>query len=143
MAQVKSGDKVKVHYTGKLESGDQFDSSVGREPLEFQVGSGQVIKGFDEGLMEMSVGDKKSITIEPDDAYGQRREDFIMDVPIKEFPENIKPEVGQELELKQPDGSSVAVKIVDLNEEHVRLDANHPLAGEVLIFELELVEIVA
>ncbi len=142
MAQVKSGDKVRVHYTGKLENGDQFDSSQGSEPLEFEVGSGQVIKGFDDGLIEMAVGEKKSITIQPDDAYGQRREDFIMDVPLKEFPKNIKPELGQELELNQPDGSSVSVKIVDLNEEHVRLDANHPLAGEVLIFELELVEIV-
>ena len=143
MAKVKAGNKVKVHYIGKLEGGDEFDSSVGRDPLEVEVGSGQVIKGFDDGLLDMKVGDKKSIVIQPDDGYGKRRDDFLVDVPLTEFPENITPELGQELQLNQPDGSAVNVRIVDVDEKNVRLDANHPLAGETLVFEVELVEIVS
>ena len=143
MAKVKAGHKVRVHYIGKLESGEEFDSSAGRDPLEFEVGSGQVIKGFDNGVLEMKVGEKKSIVIQPDDAYGQRRDDFLVDVPISEFPQNITPELGQELQLNQPDGSAVNVRIVDVDDENVRLDANHPLAGEILVFEVELVDIVA
>jgi len=143
MSQAKSGDKVKVHYTGKFEDGEVFDSSEGREPLEFTLGQGNVIPGFDNGIMGMEVGGKKSMTISPDDAYGQRRDDLVLEVKKTDFPENISPEIGQQLQMTRPDGQAVNVVITDMKEETVTLDANHPLAGKTLVFDVELVEVAA
>ncbi len=141
MSLVKDGDTVKIQYTGKLEDGTVFDSSDGRDPLELKVGAGQVIPGFEKGVMGMEVGGTKTITIPADDAYGQRRDDLTISVKKTEFPENISPEVGQQLQLKQPDGNMVNVVITDIQEEQVTLDANHPLAGKTLIFDVEVVEV--
>jgi peptidylprolyl isomerase len=142
MQQVKSGDTVKVHYHGKLNDGTTFDSSEGREPLEFEVGSGSVIAGFDDGVTGMQVGDKKTINIPFDQAYGDVNDDQIMEFPIDRFPEDMKPEVGMQLNLSDGAGQNIPVIIREVNDDTVILDANHPLAGEDLTFDLELVEIV-
>lgn len=142
MAQVKSGDKVKVHYHGKLTSGETFDSSEGREPLEFEVGSGMVIKGFDNGVTGMEVGEKKSITIPFDEAYGARNPDMIINMPKDRFPKEMELELGMPLVMTDGQGQQFQVTIVDIKEDNVVLDANHPLAGQDLVFDLELVEIV-
>ena len=142
MQQVKSGDTVKVHYHGRLTDGTTFDSSDGREPLEFKVGSGQVIKGFDEGVTGMAVGDKKTISIPPEEAYGPRQEEMVIEFPITNFPPDIKPEVGMTLNMHDENGQELPVVITAISEEAVTLDANHPLAGQDLIFNIELVEIV-
>ncbi len=141
MQQVKSGDTVKVHYHGKLTDGSTFDSSEGREPLEFEVGSGSVIPGFDAGVTGMVVGDKKTVTIPADEAYGQKQEEMIMEFPMDRFPEDMNPEVGMQLNMSNGSGQNFPVVIREVREESVMLDANHPLAGEELIFDLELVEI--
>ena len=142
MQQVKSGDTVKVHYHGKLTDGTTFDSSEGREPLEFEVGSGQVISGFDTGVTGMSQGEKKTITIPVDEAYGPKQDDLFMEFPIDRFPEDMKPEVGMQLNMSNGSGQNFPVIIREVREDSVVLDANHPLAGEDLTFDLELVEIV-
>jgi peptidylprolyl isomerase len=142
MQQVKSGDKVRVHYHGKLRSGETFDSSQGREPLEFTVGSGQVIKGFDNGVMGMQVGDKKTVEIPVDDAYGQKSEEMIVEFPRNQFPPDLDPQIGMQLMMNNGSGQSFPVSVTEVKEESVILDANHPLAGEELIFDIELVEIV-
>ena len=142
MQQVKSGDKVKVHYHGKLQNGETFDSSEGKEPLEFTVGGGQVIKGFDDGVMGMQVGDKKTVEIEVSDAYGEKNEDMIIEFPRTQFPEDMKPEPGMQLMMNNGQGQSFPVLVKEVKEDSVLLDANHPLAGEDLIFDIELVEIV-
>lgn len=141
MQQVKAGDVVKVHYTGKLINGEQFDSSVGREPLEFTVGAGQMIKGFDDALPGMTVGDKKTINIQPDDAYGQRSEEAIIPFPMENVPEGMKLEAGMMLTLSNQAGQPVPVVVLEVTEEVVMLDANHFLAGKELVFDIELVEI--
>src|SRR5215213_5861234 len=142
MQQVKSGDKVKVHYNGKLQNGETFDSSEGREPLEFTVGGGQVIKGFDEGVMGMQVGDKRTVEIEVGNAYGEKNEDMIIEFPKTQFPEDMNPEVGMQLMMNNGQGQSFPVLVKEVKEDSVLLDANHPLAGEDLVFDIELVEIV-
>ena len=142
MQQVKSGDKVKVHYNGKLRNGETFDSSEGREPLEFTVGGGQVIKGFDNGVMGMQVGDKRTVEIEVTDAYGEKNEDMVVEFPKERFPPDMKPEVGMQLMMNNGQGQSFPVVVKEVREDNVLLDANHPLAGEDLIFDIELVEIV-
>ena len=142
MAQVKSGDKVKVHYHGKLTSGETFDSSAGREPLEFEVGSGMVIKGFDDGVTGMKVGDKKTINIPFDEAYGPRNPDMVIEMPKDRFPKDLDIEVGMPLGMSDQQGQQFQVTIVEIKEDVVLLDANHPLAGQDLVFDLELVEIV-
>ncbi len=141
MQQVKSGDTVKVHYHGKLTDGTTFDSSEGREPLEFEVGSGSVIAGFDSGVAGMKVGDKKTINIPVDEAYGQKQDDLLMEFPIDRFPADMKPEVGMELNMSNGAGQNFPVVITEVRDNTVVLDANHPLAGEDLIFDLEVVEI--
>lgn len=141
MQQVKSGDTVKVHYHGKLTDGTTFDSSQGREPLEFEVGSGNVIAGFDSGVTGMQVGEKKTINIPFDDAYGQIQDDLLMEFPIDRFPADMKPEVGMQLNMSNGSGQNFPVVIREVRENSVILDANHPLAGEDLTFDLELVEI--
>jgi peptidylprolyl isomerase len=141
MASVKSGDTVRVHYTGKLEDGSVFDSSDGRDPLEFTVGSGQVIPGFDQAVAGMSPGDEREVTIEAENAYGVRKDDLVVEVERKQLPPDIAPEVGQQLQLSQ-EGRAFVVTVADVKPESITLDANHPLAGEALTFELQLVDIV-
>jgi FKBP-type peptidyl-prolyl cis-trans isomerase 2 len=140
--QVKDGDKVKVHYHGKLRSGETFDSSQGREPLEFTVGGGQVIKGFDEGVKGMQVGDKKTVEIAVDDAYGQKSQEMIIEFPKNQFPEDMNPEMGMQLMMNNGSGQQFPVTIVEVKDQSVILDANHPLAGQDLVFDIELVEII-
>lgn len=141
MTQVKNGDNVRVHYHGKLNDGSTFDSSEGRAPLEFQVGSGQVIKGFDDALIEMSVGDKKTVIIPAEHAYGEASMQNIIEYPLENFPDDMKPEIGMELHMSDNDGNNFPVVITAITESAVVLDANHPLAGKELTFEIELVEI--
>lgn len=142
MQQVKSGDKIKVHYHGRFTNGETFDQSTGREPLEFEVGSGMVIKGFDEGVTGMAVGDKKTINIPFDEAYGPKNPDMIIDMPKDRFPKDIEIEVGMPLSMSDEQGQQFQVVVAEVQEGVIILDANHPLAGEDLIFDLELVEII-
>lgn len=142
MAQVKKGDKIKVHYHGKLTNGETFDSSAGREPLEFEVGSGMVIPGFDNGVTGMTVGEKKTVNIPYDEAYGPKNPAMIIEMPKDRFPKDMEIELGMSLGMSDQDGQQFQVTIAEIKEEVVMLDANHPLAGQDLIFDLELVEIV-
>jgi FKBP-type peptidyl-prolyl cis-trans isomerase 2 len=142
MQQVKSGDKVKVHYHGRLTSGDTFDSSEGREPLEFEVGGGMVIKGFDDGVTGMAIGEKKTINIPADEAYGPINEEMVIEFPKANFPPDMQLEAGMPLMMSNGQGQNFQVVVIEIKEETVILDANHPLAGKELIFDLELVEIV-
>ena len=139
--QAKNGDKVKVHYTGKLVSGEEFDSSAGREPLEFTVGAGQMIKGFDAAIPGMIVGDKKTINILAEEAYGPRIEEAIIEFPKENVPPDTKLEVGMQLTLTNQQGQPVPVIVVELRDDAVIFDANHFLAGQDLVFDVELVEI--
>lgn len=141
MQQVKHGDVVKVHYTGKLTSGEQFDSSVDREPLEFTVGAGQMIKGFDAALPGMSIGEKKTINISAEEGYGERSEEAMIPFPKENVPEDMKLEPGMTLTLSNQDGQPVPVVVVEVKDDVIILDANHFLAGQELIFDIELVEI--
>lgn len=141
MQQAKSGDTVKVHYHGKLTNGTTFDSSEGREPLEFEVGSGAVIAGFDNGVTGMSVGEKKTIHIPADEAYGAKQDDLLMEFPMDRFPPDMKPEAGMQLNMSNGSGQNFPVIIKEVKDDVVVLDANHPLSGEDLVFDLELVEI--
>jgi FKBP-type peptidyl-prolyl cis-trans isomerase 2 len=141
MQQVKAGDTVKVHYHGRLTDGTTFDSSEGREPLEFKVGSGQVIKGFDSGVTGMQVGEKKTIEIPVTEAYGPKDENMVVQFPKANFPEDLNPEVGMQLNMTNGSGQVIPVVITEVAEDNVVLDANHPLAGEDLIFDIEVVEI--
>ena len=141
MQTVKNGDTVRVHYHGRLTNGATFDSSEGRDPLEFQVGAGMVIKGFDNGVLEMQVGDKKTVQIPVDQAYGPKNDELIMDFPKENIPTDLKPEVGMELQMSNAQGQVFPVKVAAVGSEFITLDANHPLAGEELVFDIELVEI--
>ena len=142
MAQAKAGDKISVHYTGKLTDGTLFDSSAEREPLEFEIGSGMVIKGFDEGVMGMSVGEKKTVHIPAAEAYGDMNPEHMAVFNKAEIPSDIPYEVGMQLNMHQ-DGSGqvMPVTVVEVTDTTITLDANHPLAGKDLIFDLELVSI--
>ena len=142
MAQVKSGDKIKVHYHGKLTNGETFDTSAGREPLEFEVGSGMVIPGFDDGVTGMTVGEKKTVNIPFGEAYGPKNPEMVIEMPKDRFPEDMQVEVGMPLMMNDQQGQQFQVTIVEIKDDAVMLDANHPLAGQDLIFDLELVEIV-
>lgn len=141
MQQVKNGDTIKIHYKGSLADGTVFDSSEGRTPLEFTVGGGMVIPGFDAGVKDMNIGDKKKIHIPAAEAYGEAQEHLIMEFPKDQFPQDMNPEVGMQLNMSSNTGQVVPVVITEVREESVLLDANHQLAGKDLIFDLELVEI--
>ena len=140
MVVAKRGSTVRVHYKGTLEDGTEFDSSVGRDPLEFTVGGGKLIPGFDRAVLGMGVGESKTVKIPADDAYGSRREELVMTLKREALPSDVDPTVGEELELQQGDDVFV-VRVTDVSEDDVTLDANHPLAGKTLIFEIELVEV--
>lgn len=141
MAQAKLGDTVRVHYTGKLEDGTVFDSSKGGTPLEFTLGSGQIIPGFEQAVLGMSPGDSKTETIPVDQAYGEHREDMVVVVDRAQMPNDLEPEIGQQLQIQQPSGQAIPVVITDISDAEITLDANHPLAGEDLTFDIELVDI--
>ena len=141
MAQAKNGDTVRVHYTGTLEDGTVFDSSSGRDPLEFTLGTGGVIPGFENAVVGMNPGDKISTTIPAQDAYGPRMEEMVLVVPKDQLPEGFDPQVGQQLGLQHPSGEMIPVTITNVTDDQVTLDANHPLAGQDLTFAIELVEI--
>ncbi|MEI9808653.1 MAG: peptidylprolyl isomerase [Bacteroidota bacterium] len=141
MQQVKKGDKVKVHYHGKLTNGETFDKSEGREPLEFEVGSGMVIKGFDDGVTGMTVGEKKTVNIPFDEAYGPKNPDMLIEMPKDRFPKDMEIEVGMPLGMSDGQGQQFQVIVIEIKDDVVMLDANHPLAGQDLVFDLELVAI--
>ena len=142
MSTAKSGDKVKIHYTGTLEDGTQFDSSSGRDPLEFSLGGGEVIPGFDAAVTGMSVGESKSVTITPENAYGERHEQLVQQVPRDALPEEMDPAIGMQLQSQSPDGQVMNLVITEVADDTITVDANHPLAGFDLTFAIELVEIV-
>lgn len=142
MQQVKSGDKIKVHYHGKLNNGETFDKSEGREPLEFEVGSGMVIPGFDAGVTGMTVGEKKTVVIPFAEAYGPKNPEMVIEMPKDRFPKDMEIEVGMPLGMSDQNGQQFQVTVVEIKDDVVLLDANHPLAGQDLTFDLELVEIV-
>ena len=142
MEKVKDGDVVRVHYTGKLTNGEQFDSSEGREPLEFTVGAGQMIKGFDNAMPGMTVGEKKTINISADDAYGQKDEQAIIEFPKENIPRDMKLEPGMQLQLRNETGQPFPVTVSEIKDDVIVLDANHMLAGKELVFDIELMEIV-
>jgi len=141
MAEAKSGDTVKVHYTGRLTNGTVFDSSLKREPLQFKLGDGKILPAFEEGVIGMSPGDTKRIDIPADQAYGQRDDRQVQKVERTQFPEGFEPEMGRQIQLEGEQGQRVVVSIVGFDDDSITLDANHPLAGEDLSFEIELVEI--
>lgn len=139
--KAKANDKVKVHYTGKLVSGEVFDSSQGRDPLEFTVGGGQMIRGFDEAVNGMELNEKKTVNIAPTEAYGERRQELIQEVPKNQLPEDMNPEVGQKLVATNDLGHQTHVNVIEVSSEAITVDANHDLAGKELVFDIELVEI--
>jgi peptidylprolyl isomerase len=142
MAQAKEGDTVKVHYTGKLMDGVPFDSSEGSDPLEFKIGSGRLIPGFEEAAIGMSPAESKTVKIPAEKAYGRYRDDLVINVDLKDLPSDIKPEIGMNLEVCASDGKVIPVQITDIKGNTVTLDANHPLAEQELTFEIKMVEIV-
>lgn len=142
MSEAKSGDTVRIHYTGKLTDGTRFDSSEGRDPLEFTIGAGQIIPGLEREVEGMKVGEKKTVTAQADEAYGQRNPAAMQQVPRANLPPEIEPVVGNQLQAVTQDGQQISVTVAEVDDETVTLDANHPLAGEDLVFDVELVEIV-
>lgn len=141
MNQVQGNETVKIHYTGKLNDGQVFDSSVEREPLEVKLGEGRLIPGFEKGLVAMKVDDKKTITIPKEEAYGEVQKELFQKIPNENLPQEIKPEVGMGLVSKNPDGSERQLRVAEVKDEFIIVDANHPLAGQDLTFDLELLEI--
>jgi FKBP-type peptidyl-prolyl cis-trans isomerase 2 len=142
MSDAKAGDTVRIHYTGTLTDGSTFDSSEGRDPLEFTLGSGQVIPGFDKAVAGMEVGDSKTVEIVADDAYGEHNPDGRQPFPRQNVPDDIPMEIGTRLQMQTAEGKPMMVTIVEVTDEEIVLDANHPLAGKDLTFQIELVEIV-
>jgi peptidylprolyl isomerase len=141
MSQATAGNKVKIHYTGTLEDGSQFDSSEGREPLEFELGSGQVIPGFDNAVEGMAVGESKSVSIAPEDAYGPRVEQAIQEVPKSALPPDLEPVVGMRLQAQGQGQQTLQLTVTEVGDETITVDGNHPLAGKTLNFKISLVEI--
>lgn len=140
--QIKQGDTVKVHYSGTLEDGTVFDASTGREPLEFTVGEGKIIPGFESAVTGLAVGEKTTTEIPADQAYGPHMQEAVLQVPKAQLPPDLNPEVGQQLQMQRQDGQPVPVRVTEVGDETVTIDANHPLAGKDLKFEIEVVEVV-
>ncbi|HJJ32592.1 MAG TPA: peptidylprolyl isomerase [Methanocorpusculum sp.] len=138
-----TGNTVKVHYTGKLTNGEQFDSSEGKDPLEFKLGSGMVVPGFDKAVLGMEIGETKTVTIPCQEAYGEHTDDMTVDIPRTEFPADFTANPGEQLLITLGDGNQIPVTITKIDDEIVRLDANHKLAGKDLVFTIALVEIVS
>lgn len=142
MSQVKDKDTIKVHYTGKIASNGQvFDSSLEREPLEFTLGEGMLIPGFEKGVIDMKVNEKKTIDIAKDDAYGDVRDELFQKVDKEHLPKEVEPKVGMGLVSQNPDGTERQLRVAEVKDDHIVVDANHPLAGHDLTFDLEVVEI--
>ena len=141
MSKVKANDTVQVHYTGKLTNGQVFDTSAEREPLQAQLGQGQLIPGFENALIDMAVNEKKTVTIAKEEAYGEVRKELFQKVAKEELPKEITPEVGMGLVASRPDGSQQQLRVAEVEADHIVIDANHPLAGQDLIFDLEVVGI--
>jgi peptidylprolyl isomerase len=143
MKAVKNGDTILVHYKGSLEDGTVFDSSLDSEPMKFTIGGGEIIPGFESAVLGMNVGDKKTVKIPSDQAYGSHHTEMVQTIPRDAFPENVKPTIGQQFQVSPADGEceDFIVRVTDVNEENVVLDANHPLAGKDLIFDIDLVAI--
>lgn len=142
MAQAKQGDTVNVHYTGRLQDGTVFDSSVGRDPLQFTIGEGQLIPGFEKGVVGMNPGETKTVEIPSDEAYGPHHDEMVMVVDKNQMPPDLNPQVGDQLQMRHESGQIVIVTVSDVTDKDITLDANHPLAGKDLIFDLELADIV-
>ena len=141
ITQAKFGDTVRVHYTGTLEDGTVFDTSLQREPLEFELGAGEMIPGFEQAVLGMHLGEIETVMIPPEQAYGPYRDELVQAVPRDQFPPGIEPAVGMVLQQTEPDGSVLLITIIEVTESTVTLDANHRLAGKTLTFEIELVEV--
>jgi FKBP-type peptidyl-prolyl cis-trans isomerase 2 len=141
MAKAQEGSKVKVNYVGKLPSGEVFDTSENRGPIEFTIGQSEIISGFENAVSGMTVGESKTVTLKPEQAYGPHREDRVLEVPREKLPEDIDAQVGQPLEVRHQNGESTRVVISEVGSDSVKLDANHPLAGRDLVFELTLVDV--
>jgi peptidylprolyl isomerase len=141
MSQAKPGDIVKIHYTGTLDDGTQFDSSSGREPLEFEIGSGKVIPGFEKAVEGMAVGENKSVNIPPEEAYGPRHDQMIQDVPRTALPDDLEPVEGMALQAQGQDGQVINLTVTAVQDESITVDGNHPLAGQALNFDIELIDI--
>lgn len=139
--QAQQGDTVAVHYTGTLDDGEVFDTSKGRDPLEFQVGGGQVIPGFDRAVQGLAPGETREVRLEPEEAYGDPREDMVVDVERSQFPAEAEPSVGQQVQVQVAPGQNRVATIQEIGDEAIKLDLNHPLAGKALTFDVELVEI--
>lgn len=142
MAQARQGDTVRVHYTGRLDDGSVFDSSQGADPLTFTIGSGQIITGFEDAVLGMNPGETRTTEIPSDRAYGARDEEMLLEVERENLPDGLDPKMGDWLQLSFPDGQQASVRVVEMSSDKVTLDANHPLAGKDLTFEISLVEIV-
>jgi len=141
MSEAKKGDKVKVHYTGRLNDGAEFDSSKDREPLEFEIGSQQVIPGFENAVLGLKTGESVTVNIPSDDAYGPRLDEMVLKIEKEKLPPDFNPELGQQFQLPQQNGQNVVVTVTDITDKQIELDANHPLAGKDLTFDIQLVEI--
>jgi FKBP-type peptidyl-prolyl cis-trans isomerase 2 len=141
MAQVKTGDNVRINLTGKLEDGSIFMSTANSEPLEFKVGEGKILPGIENAVEGMNIGESKSVNVSPEQAFGQPREELVEEIGRDKFPSNVEPKVGQKLEVPQQQGQPIVVRVVDVSEQSITLDANHPLAGRELAFDLELLDI--
>jgi peptidylprolyl isomerase len=141
MSQIKKGDSVKFHYTGRIKDGEIIDSSAGKEPLSVKIGEGQLIVGMEEALMQMTVGEKKIIEISPKKGYGDRSKEYIFEIAKSSMPADLKLEVGQLIDFTQPNGQIAKVPVLKILPDKVVFDANHPLAGKDLVFEIEVVEI--
>lgn len=141
MGKAQVGDRVTVHYTGRLTDGTEFDSSAGQEPLEVVLGAGRVIPGFENAIVGMQNGESRTVTIPVEEAYGPHSEELVLCVPRNRLPEDLSPEIGMQLQMQQADGDLVDVLITSVDEQNITLDANHPLAGQALVFDIQLVTI--
>lgn len=137
---IKTGDTISVNYTGKFEDGEVFDTSEGRTPLVFTVGAGQLISGFDDAVVGMKVGDKKTITISPEEGYGERREELVVDMPASNIPPDMNLTVGMQVQLVDQSGNPIPAYVQEIGDDVIKMDVNHPLAGKTLVFEFEIVE---